>query len=174
MYRNGRHDAFIAHPKAASMAVATVLRNNGWRKTSNHHELDFPMPRNVISVIREPEDWYVSWYFYLNRCENRPTFEEWFKTAKEDPFVAGGFFGLQHTTHLVFLDRLQAGFDAVFQDIGLPRLIFPVFHATYGRNGATPDEIFTNSTRNLLDKGEIARYTSLRERLGDDPYLRLK
>lgn len=174
MYRNGRHDAFIAHPKCASMAVSSVLREHGWRKTSNHHEMDFPMPKNVVSVIREPEDWYVSWYFYRNK-RGQLLFEEWLVgPATTDEFITGGFFGLPYTTHLVFLDRLQDGFDAVFQDIGLPRLEFPLFHATGARKGVTPDEIFTDSTRNLLNKDLIATYTSLRERLGKEPFLRLK
>jgi len=177
MIRNGRHNAFISHPKAASMAVNAVLLKNDWRKTSGHHEIDFPLPKNVITIIREPRDWYVSWYFFRHVRVEKPwtPFAEWLETnMHEDPFIANGFFALKHTTHLVFFDRLQVGFDAVFGDLGLPRLEIPVHHATPDRDGATADEIFDEKAENLLDKGMISCYDSLVQRVGDQPYLRIK
>ena len=53
-----------------------------WKKSSPHHDLDFPMPKHVISVVREPEDWYTSWFFHIK--DRTESFDEWFPT-----FVVG-------------------------------------------------------------------------------------
>ena len=175
MYRYERDIAFIAHPKTGSQSAAKMMRDNGWRKANNHHELDFPMPLNVISVIRETEDWFVSWYFHNHPKEgNRPEFGKWLQGYTDhNDWARRGFYGLRYTTHLLFFDRLQDGLSAVYQDLGIvgPRELPHLNHK--GRNKQPASDFFDEESRKLLDPQMILTYNSLRSQLGDKPYLRI-
>ena len=170
--------AFIAHPRTASVAAGYILKENGWRKPIlGHHEIDPELPKTVISVIRETEDWIVSWYYHVvhPRTKNDPTFADWLPGFLENPNYTDftrGFHGLPHTTHLIFYDRLQAGFDAVFDDLGLKPVVLPHLNVR-NREKRPASDFFTDSLRNLLDKRQIVCYDSYRKLLGDQKYLRI-
>lgn len=161
MYRKG-DTAFITHPKTASQSVRIALTAAGWERTSGHHDIDLPMPKNVISVIREPEDWYVSWYFHMQR---ELSFEGWLPEFIEfNHYSCKGFFGLQHTTHLVFYSDLHAGLDAVFEDLELPTIELEIVNRKH-RNGRPASEFFTDELRCLLPARMVKAYARLLDQL---------
>lgn len=171
MYRHNTLDiGFIAHPKTASTSLSRVLQKNGWSSKTGHHEIDEPIPAQVISVIREPHDWHVSWFFHV---APKSSFAEWLPVfLREAGWPYGRFDGLVHTTHLIFYKRLQVGFDAVMADLGLQPLELP-FDNVKGRAGRPSDEFFTPELSELLDPALIASYAALEAQLGDQPYLEL-
>lgn len=162
---------FICHPKTASQSAAKALLDGDWRSASHHHEIANSVPGRTVSVIREPEDWYVSWRYHT---DTQLEFTEWLKGfIKTNDWSRRGFYGIPHTSHLVFFDRLQEGIDEAFKDIGLPPLKLP-FMNHKGRQGKPASDFFTEESRKLLDPKRVAEYAELRERLGDEPYLKLK
>jgi hypothetical protein len=178
MYKHDTLDiGFIAHPKTASSSAARILCENGWHVTSNHHMVDRNLPANVISVIREPQDWYVSWYFHIRKHplgQIKCDFAEWLPTFIETaswPHQRDGFIGIEQTTHLIFYKRLQDGWDAVMADLGLEPLELP-FLNVQGRENRPADEFFTPELVKLLNPDLQAQYAALEAQLGDQPYLR--
>lgn len=178
MYRHPIHDiGFIAHPKTASTSAAKALEAENWWAKKPHHEADEPFPKNVISVIREPMDWYVSWYFHVRGRRNRDIgdFDEWLeefvqhKSFPQHP----PFYGLPHTTHLLFYDRLQDGLNAALTDLNLQPIELGFFNVR-GREGRPASEFFDQNSKNLIDNGLFMTYDSLRDQLGDQPYLRTR
>ena len=79
------------------------------------------MPKHVISVVREPEDWYTSWFFHDK--SGTESFDDWFPGfIKRNKYSVLGFFGLEHTTHLIFFEKLIEGWGAVNGRPGPPEI----------------------------------------------------
>jgi len=178
MYRHTTFDiGFIAHPKTASTSASRVLQKNKWFSNEPHHSANPPYPKSIISVIREPKDWYVSWYFHVKGKRNNDIgpFDEWLeKFIAEAKFPATpAFYGLPHTTHLLFYERLQPGLDAALLDLGLQPLELP-FDNVRHRDGRPASDFFDQNSEKLVDKTLFVTYDSLKQKLGDEPYLRLR
>jgi hypothetical protein len=178
MYRHPIHDiGFIAHPKTASTSAAKALEAENWWAKRPHHEVDEPYPKHIISVIREPRDWYTSWFFHIkgHRDNDIGPFDEWLERfIREAEFpTTPPFYGLPHTTHLVFYERLQEGLNAALIDLGLQPIELG-FHNVRHRDGRPASEFFTETSEKLLDPTLILTYDSLREKLGDQPYLKIR
>lgn len=161
--------AVICHPKTASRSLAEAL---GWERVGHHHEMKLPLPENVISVIREPEDWYTSWYFHqLDQKQHTPEqrpFRDWLRYFTENVHWSKlAFYALPHTTHLVFYKNLSEGINAALESLGQPAIELPVLN----RKGRTDEEFFTDETRRLLDPELIKTYTTLEKRLGVQAFL---
>jgi len=160
----------IAHPKTASKSLAQVLIDRGWQKVGHHHDMGQPTG-SVVSVIREPKDWYVSWYFHCGRPE---PFHGWLKGfILSNDWSKKGFFGVPFTTHLIFFDRLSEGLNAAFADLQERPVELPTLNHL-GRNNQPADDFFDDHAAQLLDKNRVDEYSSLKKRLGDESYLRLK
>lgn len=170
LYRKN-NAAFIAHPKTASQAARVALTGCGWVYTSSHHEIDLPMPGQVISVIREPRDWCVSWYYHMPRTL---PFDEWLpKFLRTNNYVRDGFFGVTHTTHLIFYSRLHVGFDAVMEDIGHPPVELPIVNKK-NRPRTPVREYFTRHLTGFIPTRLMEQYDELYAQLKDQPFLRLR
>lgn len=173
--------AYIAHPKTASSSISHALGETGeWEHCGPHHEIrEGPLKREgvrVISVIREPFDWYVSWYFHYKWKEPFPRFLEWFlKTGNNHTRQPGGeFYGLQYTTDIIFYEKLVEGLDGVFDDLGLDRLDLP-YRNHQGREGRHWSEFFNSKASTLLatERPELLkRYGELRKQLGDQLWIK--
>lgn len=172
--------AYIAHPKTASSSIAHALLQTGeWEQSGNHHEVRTgPLRKEgvrTISVIREPFDWYVSWYFHYKWEQPFPKFLKWFLKTGNSHTRQGEFFGLEHTTDLVFFDRLLAGFDDLFNCLGLEPLEIP--HRNHqGREGRPVGEFFDSKAATLLatEKADLIKlYSDLRHRLGEETWMRM-
>lgn len=118
--------AVIAHPKTGSMSLCDVLTNQmGYKVVGKHHSVeDTSQYERVVSVIREPFDWYTSWYFhYKKRDKADEPFDDWlvkFCTG-ENRWHRKGFYGLPLTTHVVFYEDLQQGLTDLLDAPTLPR-----------------------------------------------------
>ena len=168
MYRRG-NITVIAHPKTASKSLAQVLIDRGWQKIGHHHDIRSPTG-SVISVIREPKDWYVSWYFH---CGKPGPFNLWLKGfILNNDWSKKGFFGVPFTTHLIFYDRLSEGLSDAFKDLQESPIKLPILNHL-GRNNRPADYFFDEASIEMLDKAMVEEYSLLKEELGDEPYLRL-
>ena len=76
------------------------------------------------------------------------------------------------TTHLVFFERLTVGLNAVFEDLEEPPIDMP-FLNHLGRNNRPASFFFDERSEKLLDKKMVEQYSTLKDKLGDKPYLRL-
>lgn len=164
--------AFILHPKTGSHSIQDVL--DGWEKVGSHHEVVHPLPKNVISVIRETSDWFVSWYWHNYPKEPRPPFGEWLENYTVQNLDAKRwFYGLRYTTHVIFFDKLEEGINAAFADLGLPPV--ELEHLNHkGRNKKPASDYFEPYMYQYLDPHWTATYETLKERCGDEPYYRVR
>ena len=167
-----RDIAFILHPKTGSHSIQAVL--DGWTKVGSHHDVVHPLPKNVISVIREPLDWFVSWYWHNFPKEPRPAFADWLpEYTSHNIYAKRAFYGLRDTTHLVFFDKLEEGINAAFTDLGLPAV--ELDHLNHkGRNKKPASDYFEPYLLQYVDPKLIATYEILKERCGDAPYYRVR
>ena len=169
---------YIAHPKTASSSISHAMNESGeWEPLAGHHEVrTAPIKEGVrvISVIREPFDWYVSWYFHYKWKEPFPKFLKWFLKTGNQHTRQGDFFGLEYTTDLLFFERLHEGLDALFDDLGLDRL--QLQHRNHqGREGRHWSEFFDQKSSTLLatERGELLKlYGDLRKQLGDEKWIK--
>jgi len=190
---------FIAHPKTASSSVGHVLnRDAAWKKIGEHHHVipeSIPKGIPVIGLIREPQDWYVSWFHDhhprkavsgVSHAEHRVKFRGWFER-----FIEGGekrwslrhgvqwggkyrcLYGLPLITHLLFFDRLAAGWSAMWQELGLEPFVLPHKHEL-GRWAWKAHYWFEDDLVELLDRKRpdyIRVYKQLAEMRGDGSVL---
>lgn len=163
---------YIAHPKTASIATTSALKRNGWVEIGGHHGLcPHPAGSKVISVVRDPMDWLVSWYHYLGA---KGEFKD-FLTTFANPLQIDGmhFFGVYCSTHVIFYDSLQVGWDAVMDDIRRPRITLEHENVSLDRSGVS--DYYDNETFELFLKrwGDLyAWYQNIHSMKGTDPFLR--
>lgn len=163
---------YIAHPKTASLATAAALKSAGWGEVGGRHGI-YPHPAGskVISVVRDPMDWLVSWYHYLGR---QVTFRDFVQTFANPLQIDGThFFGVYCSTHVIFYDNLQAGWDAVLDDIRRPRITLGHKNVSLGRGHVS--EYYDNETFELFLRrwGDLyAWYQNIHSIKGNEPFLR--
>lgn len=148
----GRHFVFIHFPKTGGTFVKDVLSRHApedWElRLLEDHLIFRDIPQNYhalprIGFIRNPWDWYVSWYFYLKELGTNEFFnrasncgEKDFKTTLLAIFAMdfikssglGGYsWYLRHTfgpdlqaMHLGRFEDLRRELLRVFRDLALP------------------------------------------------------
>jgi len=175
---------YIAHPKTASVSTVRALMANGWkgvgRDCENHgpgHHAIYPFPfgSRCICVVREPKDWLVSWYHYLGKRKKAP-FVDWLPTFKT-PLQLNGleFYGVPFSTHVIFFSELQAGWDAVMDDIRRPRITLPHENVSIDRKEPTESYFVSTQVQYLYEElyGDLDRwYQSLYASKGDAVFLK--
>ena len=132
---------FIHIPKNAGTSVETLFANSSFRiqppKHANIHEIKKKFPKlydshSKFTIIRDPYDKMVSWYFYLKRNAgehlNVVEFNDWVKDPQQlwhanDPIY---FLDPQHTwiddtVKVIKFENLNEGLNEFFEDeIDLP------------------------------------------------------
>jgi hypothetical protein len=163
---------YIAHPKTASIATVEALEKEKWLRCGGHHGIyPYPAGSKIISVVRDPMDWLVSWYHYLGKKGEFPDFIQTFRTPYQIDGMA--FFGVFCSTHVIFYDNLQAGWDAVLDDIRRPRITLEHRNVSQGRSNVS--DYYDNETFELFLKhwGDLyAWYQNIHSMKGNDPFLR--
>lgn len=166
---------YIAHPKTASLATAAALEAAGWKEVGGHHGIyPHPIDAKVISVIRDPADWLVSWYHYLKRDIQGVKFGDFIDTFA-NPLTIDGmpFFGVYCSTHIIFYDSLQEGWDAVMDDIRRPRLKLDRLNVSLGRKNVSEYYDNANWDRFLKRFGDLySWYQNLHSMRGSELFLR--
>ena len=171
---------YIAHPKTATSSTATVMTKSGyWEQIGTRHDVQ-PYPHNgkvkIISVIRNPMDWFVSWHSYkLQRNSGRRSFPVWLKEFKSG-FQIGGlhFYGYPLSTHVIFFHDLQRGWDAVMDDLGKERIVLPHLNKGELRKPNLSD-YYDNKTMEIFLRvhGDFfAWYHNVLALKGDEPFLK--
>lgn len=174
MFQHGSN-YFIAHPKTASMAAAEALKKEKWKEVGGHHGIyPHPVGSKVISVIRDPADWLVSWYHYSNSDIKEIEFGHFIDNFV-NPLTIDGmpFFGVFCSTHIIFYDSLQEGWDAVMDDIRRPRIELNRLNVSPRRGNVS--DYYDNQTwdRFLKRFGKLyAWYQNLHSMKGNDAFLR--
>lgn len=173
MYVHHSQDiAYIAHPKTASSSISHALLETGeWDLVGNHHEVSEKKlaGMRVISVVREPTDWYVSWYFHYHSDKSFYEWFRWFINTGNSHTRQGEFFGVKYSTDVLFYDRVHEGLDLVFDDVGLDRLDLQ-HRNQQGREGRAPELFFCQKSAQLMAerKADFLRlYADLLAERGD-------
>ena len=116
--------AFIAHPRTASISMATTLLGMGFTQVGSHHQFRESYCRETtFSVVRNPFDMLVSWY-YLKRRDDHLSFEGWLRVFLHNPphYISQGlFFGQHLCTDILWYENLQEEFDELMERVGLPQ-----------------------------------------------------
>ena len=117
--------AFIAHPKTASLAMSYTLLDIGFTQIGSHHQFkEIWCLEHTFSVVRNPFDLFVSWY-YSQPEKLGETFETWaarvIKPRSPYSYVNDMFFGLKFSTDVLRFESLQEDFDRFTEKVGLPR-----------------------------------------------------
>lgn len=126
MYVHKEKDvAFIAHPKTASLAMGQTLQEIGFTQVGSHHQFkEVWCLKHTFSVVRNPFDLIVSWY-YSQPAKEGLTFAKWVVKVirPESPYsyVNDLFFGLKSSTDVLHFENLQEDFDRFTEKVGLPR-----------------------------------------------------
>lgn len=162
---------YVAHPKTASLATVDALKTSEWREIGGHHGI-YPHPPDskIISVVRDPADWLVSWYHYLGK---KTSFQEFLRTFS-NPLQIGTlhFFAFPFSTHVIFFDNLQEGWNAVLDDLRRPRITLGHKNVSLGRESV--DKYYDSQTFELFLSrwGDLYHwYQNIRSLKGDYPYL---
>ncbi len=141
--------AFIAHPRTASMAMAETLLGMGFSKIGTHHQYEKPWCLDTtFSVVRNPFDVMVSWYYY-KECECGLTFDEWLPTFFRDPpycISHGLFFGHSLCTDVLWYENLQEEFDMLMARVGLPQTDIVKSNVSERREGRDFMRVHTDAT----------------------------
>lgn len=174
MHQHGSN-YYVAHPKTASLATAKALEAAGWKEIGGHHGIyPHPIDAKVISVIRDPADWLVSWYHYLGMDVNGVSFSDFIETFANPLTIDGmSFFGVYCSTHIIFYDTLQEGWDAVMDDIRRPRINIDRINVSLNRKNVS--EYYDNQTwdKFLGRFGKLySWYQNLNSMRGTDKFLR--
>ena len=108
------------------MSLCDVLISQmGYKLVGKHHSMEDLTPyERVVSVIREPFDWYTSWYFhYKKRDKADEPFDEWLTKfcTGENRWHRKGFYALPYTTHVIFYEDLQQGLTDLLDAPTLPK-----------------------------------------------------
>lgn len=116
--------AFIAHPRTASVAMAATLLGMGFTQAGSHHQFkESDCRETTFSVVRNPFDMLVSWY-YFNRRDDHLSFEDWLRVFLHNPpyYISQGlFFGKHLCTDILWYENLQEEFDELMERVGLPQ-----------------------------------------------------
>ncbi len=117
--------AFIAHPKTVSLAMSYTLLDIGFTQIGSHHQFkEVWCLKNTFSVVRNPFDLFVSWY-YSQPAKEGMTFARWAKEIirPQSPYsyVNDLFFGLKLSTDVLHFENLQQEFDIFTKKVGLPQ-----------------------------------------------------
>jgi len=138
--------AFLAHPRTASTSLRQCLLRTGWKGVGEHHEIVHSELRSdmlVFSVIREPFDWFASWYF--RKTSGNEDFHVWLKMflrqggvfVQQTPYILpndnGAFFGLPYTHWVLFYDNLQIGLNTICEKFGIDNFSLPKLEKTDNR-----------------------------------------
>ena len=132
---------FIHIPKNAGTAIETLFGNSSFRiqppKHANIHEIKKTFPEiydsySKFTIIRNPYDKMVSWYFYLKRQlgeqHNVIEFNEWIKDPSKfwhanDPisYLKPQYEWVDDTVVLIKYENLDKEFNQFFgKEINLP------------------------------------------------------
>lgn len=142
---------FICHPKTGSQSARIVFRQLGAQQVLGHHQFDVDIACDIVgqggivaSVVRNPFDTVVSWYFYSHynvaKQQNRPIlpFVRWVDAVLDadeiDPsigsthrWIKGGlFYAAKHCNRILRFETLQEDFSRLLLDCGLPECILEV------------------------------------------------
>ena len=117
--------AFIAHPKTASLAMGQTLLGMGFEQIGSHHQFkEIWCLKHTFSVVRNPFDLFVSWY-YSQPAKEGMTFAKWCHEIIRRPspyaYVNDIFFGLKFSTDVLHFENLQTDFDIFAKKVGLPQ-----------------------------------------------------
>ncbi len=141
--------AFIAHPRTASVAMAETLLGLGFEKIGSHHQFkEFWCLDTTFSVVRNPFDMIVSWYYFRAR-ENEQTFEEWLPIFLDTPpyYISHGlFFGHTLCTDILWYENLQEEFDVLMEKVGLPQTDIVRTNVSERREGRDFMDVHTDAT----------------------------
>ena len=171
---------FIAHPKTASTSATSALTRRNWEQLGKRHAIE-PYPDlptvNIISVIRHPMDYFVSWFCYQHRQPGSKSAEFAYWLEKfYNRYQIGGlhFYGFPLSTHVIFFHELQRGWDAVMEDIGHDTFEMPRENGSWDRE---PDITFYYNDRGmeifLRRFGDfLAWYNNVLALKGNEPFLR--
>jgi hypothetical protein len=166
---------YIAHPKTATHSTIEALKAAGWTQVADHHGIyPYPAGSKVISVVRDPMDWLVSWYHYLGGKKKYKGFPEFLRVFG-NPLQIGGmhFYGVYCSTHVIFFDNMKAGWDAVLDDIRRPRITLGRQNVSLGRGNVS--DYYDNETFALFMSrwGDLySWYQTIHSMKGDAPFLR--
>jgi len=141
--------SFIAHPRTASVAMAETLLSMGFKQIGSHHQMRESWCLNTtFSVVRNPFDMMVSWY-YFKRRENDMSFEDWLSRFLKDPpdYISSGlFFGHRLCTDILWYENLQEEFDELMKRVGLPQTDIVRSNVSEGRAGRDFMGVHTDAT----------------------------
>ncbi len=141
--------AFIAHPRTASVAIAATLCEMGFTQVGSHHQFkEVWCLGHTFSVVRNPFDMMVSWYYFRAR-ECGLSFESWLRVFLDDPpyYIKHGlFFGVYLCTDTLRYENLQEEFDQFTKKVGLPQTEIMRSNVTKRREGRDFMDVHTEMT----------------------------
>jgi hypothetical protein len=154
MYHLAEHNlGFIAHPKTASSATQRVLIELGATQSGTHHSVEDSLCQRILdaggliaSVVRNPFDLLVSWYFHYLQRTKLPPFEQWLPEQLSNPnqYIRRGlFYGLHQTNRILRYETLQDDFDRVLTEVGLEPVTIGRFNVSHKREGRHYREMYT-------------------------------
>ena len=147
--------AFIAHPRTASVAMVETLLGMGFSKIGSHHQFDEAWClETTFSVVRNPFDMMVSWY-YFKRREEGLSFEDWLTIFLKDPphYIKYGLFPGQHLcTYILWYENLQEEFDELMLEVGLPQTEIVKSNVSKRREGRNFMDVHTDVTLKMTER----------------------
>ena len=162
--------AFLGKPLNISRYEGHFEKHWGIRETSKKYPAKFAAYFK-FSVVRNPWDRVVSWVKYRDKRYNRiaGTFEDRLWTDLNDPRFVG--FMQRHSFHnmlyingtisvdyIIRMERLQAGFDAVCDRIGMERTLLPHQNRTEHQHYAQYYTALSRDSVARLFAGDIALF----------------
>jgi hypothetical protein len=150
---------YIAHPKTGSTSAASALTKAGWEHHGTRHSIEPYAPdAKIISVVRNPMDWLISWYHYKHNTKQFHITSPEFKKAQfklwipefTNEYQIGGlhFYGVPLSTHIIFQKDLQRGWDAALDDVRRVRITLT--HENVSKNRLTVSEYFDAETEEIF------------------------
>jgi len=156
MYIHGEKKvAFIAHPRTASVAMAATLLGSGFVQDGSHHQFrESSCLETTFSVVRNPFDMLVSWY-YFRRREEHWSFEYWLRIFLNNPphYISHGlFFGQHLCTDILHYENLQEEFDQLMKKVGLPQTKIKRMNVSEWRMGRDFMGIYNDATLDMVGR----------------------
>lgn len=150
---------FIPHPGTGSRSVKGALYRIGGRCAGpGYHQMDEKIISRcdfVFCTLRNPFDWWASWYYRVGAAKQEKDFDDWlsFTTSSRALIGPGDFlyYGYPHSNLVMKFENMQGDFDRIMEAAGYEPI-------KLGHVGETKDRVpgyrhlYSNVSRRLIEE----------------------